>query len=149
MGGDPFDHWIGEEMNREETEELLYDAGWGILSLARDGVPYSIPISFGYTGEDVYFALIRSSPDDEKFEYIDRDGTARLMVTDIESRYDWRSVAVTGPVEPVGRDDEEWTDLLDSMEENAWFASDYRFASKNVGLQGWRIEPERVEGFGL
>jgi hypothetical protein len=32
------------------------------------------------------------------------------------------------------------------MEDNAWFSSDYRLAGRNIGLQGWRIELERIEG---
>jgi nitroimidazol reductase NimA-like FMN-containing flavoprotein (pyridoxamine 5'-phosphate oxidase superfamily) len=149
MTVDPFDQWLGTPMSDAAVDDLLDTAGWGILSLADDGEPYSIPISFGYTGDVVYFALTRESPSDAKFEYITEGQTARLVVTDIQSRMDWRSVAVTGPLFGIGRGDDDWVEMLDVMEDNAWFSSDYRQAGKSVGLQAWRLEPDDVSGVGL
>jgi nitroimidazol reductase NimA-like FMN-containing flavoprotein (pyridoxamine 5'-phosphate oxidase superfamily) len=146
MSAEPFEQWLGTEMERSEIDDLLNSAGWGILSLAKGGEPYSIPISFGYTGTDIYFALIREEPDQKKFEYVEEDGTARLLVSDVNSLLDWETIAVTGSLDSVSRGDDRWTELLDSMEDNAWFSSDYRLAGRNVGLQGWRIELERIEG---
>ena len=146
MTVDPFGQWMGEEMARDDIEEILTETTWGILSLADGDEPYSLPISYGYTGEDVYFAFIRDSPTDTKFEFIEAGRTARLLVTDISGRFDWRSLAVSGPVRPVERGSDEWVEMLDVFEDNAWFSSDFRRAGESVGLQGWRIEAESVDG---
>lgn len=149
MTVDPFGQWMGEEMAQEDIEATLNEAGWGVLSLADGDEPYSLPISFGYTGEDLYFAFIRDSPTDTKFRFIEEGKPARLLVTDIQGRFDWESLAVTGPVSPIERGTDEWVDMLDVFEDNAWFSSDFRRAGESVGLQGWRIEPEIVEGVEL
>jgi len=149
MSVDPFDQWTGEEIAQEEIDELLDSAGWGILSMAVDSDVYSLPISFGYTGDDIYFAFIRESPSDTKFEYISDGQHVRLIVTDVNSRIDWRSVAVSGPVTSIERGGDEWTDLLDSLEDNAWFSSDYRLATMSKGLHGFRLDAEEQQGVGF
>jgi nitroimidazol reductase NimA-like FMN-containing flavoprotein (pyridoxamine 5'-phosphate oxidase superfamily) len=155
-------------MDDEDVEDLLSSAGWGVLSLARDDEPYSIPISFGYTGTEVYFAFLRADPPNTKFEFV-RDGApARLLVTDVRAMYDWQSVAVTGSVRAVTRRQDlgeegmlsevdekpdqktergrDWGELLDTLEENVWFSSDYERAEPVSELQGWRLEPDQIQG---
>lgn len=149
MTVDPFDQWIGEEMTDDEIDALLDSAGWGILSMADDDEVYSLPISFGFTGEEIYFAFIRRSPSDRKFEYITDGKTVRLMVTDVNSRVDWRSVSLSGPVTSIERGSNEWTEMLDSLEDNAWFSSDFRLAAMNHGLQGFRFTPTERNGMGF
>lgn len=155
-------------MDDDAVEGLLESAGWGILSLARGDEPYSIPISFGYTGEEVYFAFLRADSPNTKLEFIREGAPARLLVTDIRAKFDWQSVAVSGTVTKVERqhdpDDEEllpevdakpdqgtergrdWAVLLDELEENTWFSSDYERADPVSELQGWRLEPDEIRG---
>ncbi|MFT4923700.1 MAG: nitroimidazol reductase NimA-like FMN-containing flavoprotein [Haloarculaceae archaeon] len=149
MSVDPFEQWLGDEMAQDEIDELLDSAGWGILSMARDDEVYSLPMSFGYTEENIYFAFIRQSPSDKKFEYITEGQNVQLLVTDVESRIDWQSVAVSGPVTSIEHGGDEWGNLLDSLEDNAWFSSDFRLATMNHGLHGFRLDPEAVHGIGL
>lgn len=146
MSVDPFEQWIGGQMVEDDIEGLLDSVGWGILALANDDVPYSLPISFGYDGEEIYFAFIRSSPTDTKFEYIEEGKHARLLVTDVDSRLDWQSVSVAGTVSSVKRDSPEWLKLLDSLDDNAWFSSDFRFATMSKGLQGYQLEIDELHG---
>lgn len=146
MSVDPFEQWIGGEMEESKLEDMLDSVGWGILCLAKDDHPYSIPISFGYTGDNIYFAFIRSSPTDTKFEYIQDDNPARLLVTDVNSRLDWQTASVSGTVSSVARDTPEWLELLDSLDDNAWFSSDFRFATMSKGLHGYQLTPETVTG---
>lgn len=149
MTVDPFEQWVGGEIEQDEIDALLDSAGWGVLSMANDGEVYSLPISFGYTGEEIYFAFIRRTPSDEKFEYITDGQNVRLLVTDVQSRVDWRSVAVSGPVTSIERGGDEWTDMLDSMAENAWFSSDFKLAGMSNGLHGFRLTPRELQGMGL
>lgn len=136
-------------MAEDEIDAMLDSAGWGILSMADNDEVYSLPISFGYTGEEIYFAFIRQTPSDTKFEYITDGRNVRMLVTDIESRLDWRSVAVSGPVTSIKRGGDEWTELLDAMEDNAWFSSDFRLAAMNNGLHGFRLTSQERQGMGF
>lgn len=168
MTTDPYGQWMGTPMDDDDIDDLLGAAGWGILSLADGDEPYSIPISFGYDGEEIYFALIRADPPNRKFEFITDGATARLLVTDIRAKYDWRSVAVTGSVRAIERTDDlggegllpevdrkpdqttersdGWGVLLDILEENPWFSSEYERAEPVAALQGWRLEADDIRG---
>ncbi|WP_262178584.1 pyridoxamine 5'-phosphate oxidase family protein [Haloarcula laminariae] len=146
MATDPYAQWTGEPMAEDDVEALLTVADHGILGLAADDQPYTIPVSFGYDDGDVFFAFVRSGPDSEKFEFAEDGKTARLLVTDIKARFDWQSVAVTGPLEPVSVTDRDWTRLVESLDENPWFSTAFGDDERVEGVQGWRLVPDEVEG---
>lgn len=146
MTMDTTGQWMGTPMDPDDIDALLEAKGWGLLSLANDDVPYSIPISFGYDGEDVFFVFLKDAPDGEKFEFIDDGKTARLHVTDIKRRFDWQSIAINGPVRRVDRDSADWDHLMETLDDNGWFSSDYERAVSIEDLYGWRLEPDEVHG---
>ncbi len=146
MTADPYAQWMGEPMVEEDVEALLTVADHGVLGLAAGDEPYTLPVSFGYDDGDIFFAFVRSGPDSEKFEFIENGGTARLLVTDIKARFDWQSVAVTGPVEAVSVTDSEWARLVDALDSNPWFSTAFEDDERVEGVQGWRLVPETVEG---
>jgi hypothetical protein len=147
MTMDPYGQWIGTPMGDREVDRLLETTGWGVLSLADGDEPYSIPVSFGYDGEAVLFVLIRESSTNRKFEFIADGKTARLLVTAVGGRFDWRSVAVTGPVRAVDPNGEEWEAFLDALDRTAaWFSSDFERAGGVEELRGWRLEPAELRG---
>ena len=146
MTMDPYGQWMGTPMDEGEVDDLLQSSGWGVVSLADGDDPYSLPISFGYTDDAVYFAFIQDSPTNTKVEFIEDGTTARLLVTDVRARFDWQSVAVTGPVEAVDPEGDRWDVLHDSLADNAWFSTDFERAPSVRGLQGWRLDPDEVRG---
>ena len=146
MTMETYGQWMGTPMNDRDIDHLLDDRGWGVLSLAEDGRPYSIPVSFGYDGRDVYLALIRDSPSNTKFEFVSDGQTARLLVTDIGGRFDWRSVSVTGPVGPLARDSDGWDHAVETLDENAWFSTDFERAGGIEEITVWRLTPDEVRG---
>jgi hypothetical protein len=137
---------MGTELDRETVDELLEEAGYGILALAAGDEPYSIPVSFGYDDEAVYFAFVKDRPSNAKFEFIADGKTARLLVTDINARFDWRSVAVTGPVDAIDLGDEGWSQLVTTLENNPWFSTAFEDADSVEGVRGWRLVPDEVGG---
>jgi hypothetical protein len=143
---DPYGQWIGQSMSDYEVDTLLNAADWGVLALADGGEPYSIPISFGYTGTEVYFAFVRGDPTGRKFEFISDGSEARLLVTDVNSQFDWQSVAVTGPVRAVDPADEEWETLEEALGGNDWFTAASERARDPDELQGWRLDPDEIGG---
>jgi hypothetical protein len=146
MTVDPYGQWMGTPMSDRDVDEMLDATGWGVLSLADDDEPYSIPVSFGYDGADVYVAFIRDSPTNTKFEFAADGAPARLLVTDVRARFDWRSVAVTGPLRAVDRGTDEWETLMTHLTDNAWFSADFERASDVESIQGWRLVGDEVRG---
>jgi len=94
-------------MTEAELADFLDAAGTGVLSLAADDTPYSIPVSYGFESDDRRFYLrLGFGPDSEKTRFVDdaEDPTARLVVYD---RVDdeWHSAVAEGPLTEV--DDDE------------------------------------------
>ena len=146
MTVDPYGQWMGTPMSQRDIDSLLESTGWGVLSLANDDQPYSIPVSFGFDGDAAYFGLIRDSPTNAKFDYIADGAPARLLVTDVRARFDWQSVAVTGTVRAIERGGDDWDLLMTSLADNAWFSTDFERAEGVEGLQGWRLVPDEIRG---
>jgi hypothetical protein len=134
-------------MDDAAVEDLLRTAGWGVLSLADGGVPYSLPVSFGYDGDAVYFGLLREADGDgEKFAFVADGGRARLLVTDVRARFDWRSVAVTGPLRAVEAGSDAFARLRAVLAANPWFSSGVDDAPGVEAVEGWRLDPEARSG---
>jgi nitroimidazol reductase NimA-like FMN-containing flavoprotein (pyridoxamine 5'-phosphate oxidase superfamily) len=146
MTNDPYGQWMGTPMNEREIDSELDTAGWGIVTLAEDDEPYSIPVSFGYDGENVYFVFIRDSPTNAKFEFAADGKTARLLVTDVNARFDWQSIAVTGRLREVAHDTPDWDELMQVLDEKGWFSAEFERASGVEELVGWRLEPDEIRG---
>jgi len=131
-------------MNREAATELLYRQGYGILSLADDGVAQAVPMSFGFDGDRLYFVFLQSTEDSEKAWYADRTVRASFAVVDARGKHDWASVVVRGPLERVG--DDEWPALRDALEDNAWFPSLFAESEPMRDIQGWSLRIESISG---
>ncbi len=129
-----------------DAADLLQTAGWGVLTLADGDRPYSIPASVGYDGETVSFLLVWQRPDDRKFEFVGNSQPARLLVTRVDARFDWASVAVTGPVRAVDRDGAEWETLVTTLDGSDWFSPAFDAAEAVSSVQGWALDPDRVTG---
>lgn len=146
MPMETYGQWMGTPMSDRDIDRLLSATGWGVLSLADGDDPYSIPVSFGYDDGVVYLALIRDSPSNTKFDYVADGKTARLLVTDVGGRFDWQSIAVTGAVERIERDDGGWDEALGVLDDNAWFSTDFERASGIEAVTVWRLDPATVRG---
>jgi len=146
MTADPYAQWTGEPMETDAVDAVLDTADHGVLGLADGDEPYTIPVSFGYEAGDIYFAFVRTDPDNEKFRFIADGKPARLLVTDIKARFDWRSVAVTGPVEAIDLVHGGWETLVEALENNPWFSTAFEDDDRVEGVRGWRLVPDEVEG---
>lgn len=146
MSSNPYSQFTGVPMSSDDIDALLTSEGYGILSLARDDEPYSIPVSFGYDGESIYLGLLETNPNPTKMEFIADGATARLLITDINDRFDWRSIAITGPVRSIDRGTEQWEHLLDTLDDNAWFMRAFERADSIESIQGWELEIRDLTG---
>jgi len=146
MSSNPYGQFIGTPMSDEDIDALLTSTGYGVISLCREGEPYSIPLSFGYDGECVYFGMLEDSPHPQKLEYLREGATARLLVTDVHERFDWRSVAIDGPLRRIDREGDEWEHLVDALEDNAWFMRAFEQSDAVEEIHGWELRIEEIHG---
>lgn len=91
------------EMSAAETDEFLGRCETGVLSLAREDEPYSIPISYGYDADERTFYLrLVSTPGSEKREFLSSSPRARLIVyEELEERTVYVSVVADGSLEEI------------------------------------------------
>ena len=146
MSEGQFGPWIGTPMSDRDIDKLLDAAGYGILSLAREGEAYAIPVSVGYDGEDVYLAFLEMDPPHRKSEFAEATERACLNVSDIHGRFDWQNIVVSGPLRAVDADTEAFEELLAIMEDNAWFSTTFMRDSSLSNVQGYVLEPEEISG---
>lgn len=135
----------GIAMDDREIAAVLRDNGHGVLSLASANEAYGIPISFGYDGaSSVYFVFVPFGTRSEKLAYAERTERASLLVYTVESKFRWTSVIVAGPLEEVSEGD--WDELVDALEDNAWFPSLFSQAEPKEDLVGWKLTIEDAGG---
>lgn len=126
-------------MDDSQIDGFLSSQGVGVLGLPTDGVPYMIPMSFGFDGDDSLFFTYVAGEASRKEELSERVDRARFLVYSAPSRFSWQSVTLTGRLSKVPKS--EWEDLSETLD-NAWhpdvFATDELDAT--VAVYRFRIE---------
>ena len=88
-------------MGADAVDEFLARRETGVLALARDGEPYSIPISYGYdVGERTFYLRLVSTPDSEKRSFLAEAPPCRLVIHE-EDEPVYRSVVARGQLEAI------------------------------------------------
>ena len=109
---------LGMELDDSEIDEMLLETGVGILSMSADGVPYGVPLSFGYDGDALYFVFLGATAELRKETYAEQSDTASFTAIDIGPDGAWQSVIVSGPLERI--DPGEWDAAREAMLDNAY-----------------------------
>ena len=109
---------LGVEMDDTGIDELLTDVGMGVLSLSAEGVPYGVPLSFGYDGDRLYFVFLDASTELRKETYAEQATVASFTTFDVDPDGSWRSVIVSGPLDRIVID--EWDAAREAMADNAY-----------------------------
>ncbi|SFC64968.1 hypothetical protein SAMN05444422_11331 [Halobiforma haloterrestris] len=131
-------------MSEQQMRTLLEEEGIGILALPTEGVPYVVPMSFGYDGESMlYFVYLLFGTESRKESLSDDVERGRFLVYRAESVYDWQSVSLTGRIAAVP--DDEWDTLRDAMQ-NAWHPNIFASANPMRGVRGYRFRIESWTG---
>ena len=121
MTMDTTGQWMGTPMDQRDIDDLLTATGYGILSLASDDEPYSLPISFGYDVLEnrCIFQLVFHE-DSEKSARLEASNRVSLVAYEWNDPSDWRSVVVEGRLRPI---EEASPAAMDASEIFAEFAS--------------------------
>ena len=110
---------LGAEMDESAIDDVLTEMGVGILSMSADGVPYGVPLSFGYDGDgSLYFLFLGATADLRKETYADQSDVASFATFDVGSDGAWRSVIVSGALDRIGPGD--WDAAREAMLDNAY-----------------------------
>ncbi|MDG5778232.1 pyridoxamine 5'-phosphate oxidase family protein [Haloarculaceae archaeon H-GB2-1] len=89
-------------LDDEEIDAMLGEMGHGVLSLARDGEAYAVPVVYHYDG-DTFFFRLGMAPGSKKRDFVETTETATFVVYEAEGTPDpeeldtW-SVVATGPL---------------------------------------------------
>lgn len=145
MSDSEYEKLQGIRMDDEEIDEFLRDQGVGLLSLAKDGDAYAVPISFGYDGGDrLYFFLLRFGDSSRKLDFSEHTDTATFVVYDVETPDRWRSVIVSGKIGRVPED--RYDDMEDVMFDNAWSARLFPYGEPITEIVRAELRVESVTG---
>ena len=126
-----------EQMSETEIERLLREQGVGVLVLPTDDLPYVLPLSFGYDGDNcLYFLYLLFGEESRKENLSDSVERARFLVYSAVSMDEWRSVVLTGTITDV--QEEEW-DRLQAAMENAWHPNLFSGATPMRGVKGYQL----------
>ena len=110
---------VGIEMDDPEIDDVLTDVGVGVLSMSADGVPYGVPLSFGYDGnERLYFVFVDASAELRKEAYAEQTDLASFTTFDVCPDGSWKSVIVSGRLDRITID--EWDIARQAMTDNAY-----------------------------
>lgn len=146
MSPDRGTQFVETSMSSDAIDTLLESQGYGVLSLCRDGEPYSIPVSFGYDGEAVYIPFLITGDDAAKQSFVEAGSVARFLVTDVRGLFDWRSVSVTDTVQPVPDDTPEWDRFIETLLDNGWFRREFESAASIDSVNGWKLGLDDLKG---
>jgi hypothetical protein len=106
-------------MDESAVDDLLTEMGVGVLSMSAEGVPYGVPLSFGYDGEGgLYFAFLGATGELRKETYADQSAVASFTTFDVDPDGSWRSAVVSGPLDRIAPD--EWDVAREAMLDNAY-----------------------------
>ncbi len=93
-------------MDREDIDRLLGEGGHGVLSLARDGDAYGIPLNYSYDGNQL-FIRFSDENESEKFEFAKTTKTATFVVYDVTDETNSWSIFVRGTLRQLSADEQE------------------------------------------
>ncbi len=118
-------------MDETELERKLEESDTGVLSLARDGDAYALPVSFHYDGERI---LLRFGVEEgsEKVSFVETTDTASFVVYEATGEESW-SILAQGSLVPA-------PDTLNEAEINERFVP-LRVFDESLG----DVEPELYE----
>ena len=142
-----------EIKDQEIIENVIKNSEVCRLGMAKDNVPYVIPISFGYDGEAIYFHTAVKGKKIDYFEANNRvcfefEHGVKLMPDDdtpCEWSFSFQSVIGYGRISEMLTDEEKINGLnyiIQQYSDRGWDFSDARLDNLRV----WKIEIEEISG---
>lgn len=144
-------------LSEEELDQRLQTADFGVLSLAREGEAYAIPVSFHYDDGRVLLRLgtedrgrhrgprAPSEGDSEKIQFLEATDRATVLLYEAPAEDESWSVLLRGPIRPLS---EEERAEISAADVNEWFAPFRVFdeAIEDVSYELYELDPDSVTG---
>ncbi len=130
-------------LSTDQIEDVLIRNGVGVLGLVRDGHPYTIPMSFGYDGDEMTFPMQWGTGyggRKERCVASNTNASFTVYEQDPDQPQLWRSVVMTGTLYEIDADRTERA--FASLAANAEFAPD-------LGVWGIPFDQVDLRLFGL
>ncbi|MDY7082820.1 MAG: pyridoxamine 5'-phosphate oxidase family protein [Halobacteria archaeon] len=140
-----------QEMKSGEIDDFLNETGDGVIAFSKDGQPYSVPISIGYTDNKIYLKFgYRDGSKKKKYLEANKNVSVTTYETTEDTKstsvlYDvaWRSVVVQGTLHEV--EDPEAIDAAlethPSDADNPW-----GLPRAEVEFEVYRLEIDEITG---
>lgn len=136
---------IGSVMDEAGIDEALTEIGVGVLSMAADGVPYGVPLSFGYDGDNhLYFLFLGPSTEMRKVSYAEQSDQVSFAAFDMEPDGSWRSVIVEGPLERITP--KHWDAAREALADNAYKSGLFEEYEIQENPNVWALEIQDPAG---
>jgi len=131
-------------IDEERVEELLQEAAHGVLSLARDGEAYAVPVNYDYDADRFLFRLGEEA-DSRKIAFADATETAPLVVYDVAAPDDAWSVLVRGAIRRLSDDERA---AVDDADINAEFPPFHLFDEtvESLDIALYELTPSEITG---
>lgn len=138
---------LGEDVSTEMAERFFSDRGHGVLSLARDGDGYGLPISFGYdalTDRCIMQFVIGSGG--RKRAFLETSETVTLTTYEYGPDGTWQSVVATGTLSPLSNDEVADRAAAIFFSQAANPDTHTRLATEGVETEWYALEIESLVG---
>ena len=140
-------------IERETIDRIIYESLICHLACSLEGLPYVIPISFGYDGKIVYFHTARAGKKNDIFLANPRVclafETDIKMITDQENAcvwtFDFHSVIATGKIKEISDLDLKHVGLNQIMRH--YSGKNWEMPEREINkTKIWGVELERITG---
>ncbi len=133
-------------MGDDRIEEFLTSRETGVLSLAYDDQPYSIPVSYGYAASDRRINLrLVSVEDSDKRRFLRTTPPARLVVY-AANRITYRSVIVDGTLELIDPEEMTPADVAQYGRTKRPLFEMWNADRTDLDIELFRLEPTSISG---
>jgi nitroimidazol reductase NimA-like FMN-containing flavoprotein (pyridoxamine 5'-phosphate oxidase superfamily) len=91
-----------EEMRESEAREVLGTINYAHLAVAKDNIPYVVPVHYAFDGHEVFIYTTEG----KKADIIRSNPEICLQAEDVEDNENWKSVMVSGTAEQLTNEDD-------------------------------------------
>ncbi|MFB6253467.1 MAG: pyridoxamine 5'-phosphate oxidase family protein [Halobacteriaceae archaeon] len=134
------------ELTDEEIDNFLSRQETGVLSLARENKPYSIPISYGYDSTNRLFYLrLVSNPESEKRKFLSTSPKSRLVIYSSESET-YYSVIAVGTLNEVTEDQLTSEHIEQYGEAKRPLFEIWGMSKEELNVLLYQLDPDEING---
>ena len=135
------------EMSSSEIDTFLGQAETGVISFAREGEPYAIPISYGYdTDSRTFYLRLVSAPESRKREFLSGTPQTTLVVYEGPEESAYRSVVATGHLRSIDPDDLSPDQIAQYGEAKRPLFEMWGMPKADLDIRLYELRPETLNG---